>query len=263
MRFIKFISLIFLFFALSCSNETKVAEEIVKQKDTLVAKENAISVASKKDSTIPVSITQSEIPANISFKGNSFYAAYKWYDKTGNNILVLSTSSLSTNNKEIGETENTMELFARLINLKDLGKPTIVWDMYDAEKKCIFDITCEFVDHNVTDLDNDSLKEVMIMYKLCCRSDVSPATMKLIMREGKTKYALRGKMVFIIPDIPDSLFADTREIDLTKIPKEELEKTMFRDWGCYENANDFKNAPVFLDYAKQFWRDHSFENASD
>lgn len=263
MSFIKYPFFVFLFFALSCSNESKVADEIVKQRDTLAAKENAIFVAPKKDSTIPVSITQNEIPSTISFKGNSFYAAYKWYDKTGNNILVLSTSSLSTNNKEIGETENTMELFARLINLKDPDKPTIVWDMYDAEKKCIFDITCEFVDHNVTDLDNDSLKEVMIMYKLCCRSDVSPATMKLIMREGKTKYALRGKMVFIIPDIPDSLFADTREIDLTKIPKEELEKTMLRDWGCYDNANDFKNAPLFLDYAKQFWRDHSVENAKD
>lgn len=263
MCFIKFISFIFLFFALSCSNETEVADEIVKQKDTVDTQESVASVITKKDSTIPVSITQNEIPANISFKGTSFYTAYKWYDKTGNNIMVLSTSSVSANNKEIGETENTIELFARLINLKDPNKPAIVWDMYDAEKKCIFDITCEFVDYNVTDLDNDSVKEVMIMYKLCCRSDVSPATMKLIMREGKTKYALRGKMVFIIPDIPDSLFADTREIDLTKISKEEMEKTMFRDWGCYENANDFKNAPVFLDYAKQFWRDHSVENAKD
>ncbi|MBL7922060.1 MAG: hypothetical protein JNJ40_17225 [Bacteroidia bacterium] len=263
MHIIKFTSLIFLIFALSCSNETKVADEIVKQRDTLGVKENATSAAVQKDSTIPVSLSQSELPFYISYKGNNFYAAYKWFDKTGNNILVLSTSSASVNNKEIGETENSIELFARLINLKDPNKPAIVWDMYDAEKKCIFDITCEFVDHNVTDLDNDSVKEIMIMYKLCCRSDVSPATMKLIMREGKTKYALRGKMVFIIPDIPDSLFADTREIDLTKISKEELEKTMFRDWGCYENANDFKNAPVFLDYAKQFWRDHSVENAKD
>lgn len=261
-HFIKHIIFILLIFAFSFCSDTKIADEAVQQKDTLTAPTQTESVVPAKDPSVPVLISQSELPSYISFKG-SFYSAYKWVDKTGQNLLVLSTSSLSTDNKDIGETENTIELFARLINLKDPNKPAIVWDMYDAEKKCVFDITCEFVDHNVTDLDNDSVKEIMIMYKLCCRSDVSPATMKLIMHEGKTKYALRGKMVFIIPDIPDTLFGETREIDLTKISKEELEKTMFRDWGCYENANDFKNAPVFLDYAKQFWRDHSVENAKD
>jgi len=261
MQFIKYPLFIFLFFAFSFCNDTKVADEAVKQKDTLVAPVDSTATITVKDPSIPVSLSQSEIPSYISFNG-SFYSAYKWVDKTGQNLLVLSTNSLSADNKEIGETENTMELFARLFNLSG-SKPAVVWDLYDAQKKCIFDITCEFINCNVTDLDNDSLKEVLVMYKLCCRSDVSPATMKLIMREGKTKYALRGKMVFIIPDIPDTLFADTREIDLTKISKQEMEKTMFRDWGCYENANDFKNAPLFLDYAKQFWRDHSIENARD
>lgn len=262
MRCIKYTLLIFFGFAFSFCNDTKVVDEPVKQKDTIMANASSGPVVTSKDSIIPVSITQIDIPSYISFKGN-FYSGYKWVDKTGQNLLVLSTNSLTADNKEIGEQENTIELFARLFNLSG-PKPALVWDMYDAEKKCIFDITCEFIDHNVTDLDNDSIKEVLVMYKLCCRSDVSPATMKLIMHEGKTKYALRGKMVFIIPDIPDTLFADTREIDLSKISKEEFEKTMFRDWGCYENAKDFKNAPpAFLDYAKQFWRDHSVENAKD
>lgn len=262
MRYIKYPLFIFLIFAFSFCSDPKTADESEKQKDTLAVNTNSVSSVPVKDSTIPVSITQGDIPSYISFKGN-FYSGYKWMDKTGQNLLILSTNSLTTDNKEIGEQENTMELFARLYNLSG-PKPSVVWDLYDAEKKCIFDITCEFINCNVSDLDNDSLKEVLVMYKLSCRSDVSPATMKLIMREGKTKYALRGKMVFIIPDIPDTLFAETREIDLSKISKEELANKMFRDWGCYENANDFKNAPpAFLEYAKQFWRDHSIENAQD
>ncbi len=254
MRYIKYLLFIFLSFVFSFCNESEIADELIKQNKTIVVNTDSGAVVLAKDPAIPVAIMQSNLPLNVSFKGNSFYSAYQWEDKTGRNILVLSTSSLSANNKEIGETENTGELFARLININDPQKPIVVWDMYDAQKKCIFDLTCDFVTSEITDLDKDSVKEIFIMYKLSCRSDVSPANIKLILHEGKQKYALRGKMIFIIRDIPDTLFPETREVDLSKISKEELETTMFRDWGCYDNANDFKTAPpVFLEYAKELW----------
>ena len=42
------------------------------------------------------------------------------------------------------------------------------------------------------DLDADGVAEVTFQYTLQCTSDLSPATRKLILREGKDKYAIRG-----------------------------------------------------------------------
>ena len=52
---------------------------------------------------------------------------------------------------------------------------------------------CEFIKNAavVTDLDQDGIAETTVQYKLACRSDVSPALMKLVMHEGETKYAHR------------------------------------------------------------------------
>lgn len=261
MRFINYFFGFLLLFALSFCSDSKIVDTTENKSDSTVINKEPAKKNILEDSLVPISLSQNDLPANVSFKGTSFYSAYKWYDKSGWNLLVLSTSTTSAKNKEIDEFENSAELFARQYNLKDPAKPVVAWDMYDAELKCIFDITCAFIDTEITDLDSNGTKETFIAYKTSCRSDVSPAIMKVIMHEGKKKYALRGKMIFIIPDIPDTSFPAAREIDLTKISKEDMEKTMYRDWGCYENANDFKAAPpVFLNFAKQFWRDNSFEN---
>lgn len=262
MHYIKHLLFILLLFILASCSNSKSSDAVENKKDsTVINNSPAIKNKSAKDSLTAVSLLQNDLPATISFKGNSFYSAYKWYDKTGWNLLVLSTSTTSAKNKEIEEVENSAELFARQYNLKDPAKPVVTWDMYDAELRCIFDITCAFINIATTDLDSNGIKETFIAYKTSCRSDVSPATMKLIMHEGKKKYALRGKMIFTMPDVSDTLFPDTREIDLSKISKAEIEKTIYRDWGCFDNANDFKTAPPkFLEFAKQFWRDNSFEN---
>ncbi len=44
----------------------------------------------------------------------------------------------------------------------------------------------------VTDVDADGVAEIAFLCKLSCRSDVSPARLKLIMYEGAQKYAIRG-----------------------------------------------------------------------
>jgi hypothetical protein len=45
----------------------------------------------------------------------------------------------------------------------------------------------------VTDLDHDGLAEITFGYELACRSDVSPATYKLLVIENGAKYILRGQ----------------------------------------------------------------------
>lgn len=70
-----------------------------------------------------------------------------------------------------------------------------VWKAKDFVQRCEFDLELSMLDDSieVTDLDNDSIAEISFLYKLGCRSDVSPLEMKLLMYEGTKKYALRGE----------------------------------------------------------------------
>lgn len=71
----------------------------------------------------------------------------------------------------------------------------LVWEAKDFVDDCEFDLTVAFVDASIaiTDLDGDGRAEISFLYQLACRSDVSPLTLKLLMYEGTTKYALRGQ----------------------------------------------------------------------
>lgn len=76
------------------------------------------------------------------------------------------------------------------------GEPVLLWKMQDSQPGCDdnMSLDADFVENalQVTDLDNNGTSEVWLMYRLRCAGDVSPAVMKLIMHEGKNKYALRG-----------------------------------------------------------------------
>ncbi|MFO1494418.1 MAG: hypothetical protein U1F26_07150 [Lysobacterales bacterium] len=68
------------------------------------------------------------------------------------------------------------------------------WVIQDRVDDCPFDLTASFTDPAVfaSDADQDGKVEIWVAYRLACRSDVSPATLKLIGYEGQQKYALRG-----------------------------------------------------------------------
>ncbi|MCX7877980.1 MAG: hypothetical protein N2510_04975, partial [Ignavibacteria bacterium] len=80
----------------------------------------------------------------------------------------------------------------------------------------------------ITDVDNNGTGESTFLYRISCRGDVSPEGLKLIMHEGKNKYAIRGNMLL--------------EFNGEKLGGE----------GNPDNA--FKNAPeVFLEHAQEMW----------
>lgn len=226
---------------------------------TTVETEN--KTVTKKDSTIPASIPGHEVPNDCNFKGD-FKEAWTWYDLNGKNILVLSSRSESHKEEGIGEEVNTSELFAKHYIWKGKeSKAVLLWELYDLEKECIFDLTAEFLFSPVfTDLDNDQIKESFLVYKLACRSDVSPARMKIVAHENKDKYALRG--IMYIPMIqqgdPDTTDYSNWEPDLSKLDIREDNYVGY--WGRYENANDFASAPpAYMEYAKQLWLENFIE----
>lgn len=105
-----------------------------------------------------------------------------------------------------------------------------VWKAKDFVNRCEFDLELEMLDDSieVTDLDNDGLAEISFLYKLGCRSDVSPLDVKLLMYEGTTKYALRG---------------------------ESYERVGETEYAGGAFKPDFNGAPpAFLEFAKAKWK---------
>lgn len=75
------------------------------------------------------------------------------------------------------------------------NKANQTWKVYDYISDCPVEIAAYFVKNtfNVTDLNKNGIAEVLLMYKTTCHGDVSPLQMKVIMYEGKEKYAMSGE----------------------------------------------------------------------
>ena len=121
--------------------------------------------------------------------------AVRWRDRLGEHTLLLDESGAYAPEDPDNEMEDAKDasVFAYEY-LEAGGKTTRVWKLEDHQRGCAFDLWAAFVPGSVTitDLDNDGEAEVTFQYTLQCTSDVSPATRKLILREGKDKYAIRG-----------------------------------------------------------------------
>ena len=114
----------------------------------------------------------------------------RFTDKAGEHVVRF---VLSAEKKRPGEGDS-IERSRELTVTHAVGKKE-VWRAKDFVSKCEFDLTLDVIEGSirVTDLDDDGEPEVSFLYRTACRSDVSPLTVKLLMYEGATKYALRGE----------------------------------------------------------------------
>lgn len=173
-------------------------------------------------------LSKSEIPKNIKVNGN-FESAITWKEKNGEFLVILTESG----NIEVPKSEEGLmkaELHAYCFQ-KNQHAYAQKWMVYDFEKPCPFDLDVRFLKNTlqITDLDQNGIAEIWLTYKLSCRSDVSPAQMKIIMYEGKKKYAMRGQ---------------------TKINLTETEKL----GGEFKFDNAFLNGQsIFRNFAKNIW----------
>ncbi|HKO81929.1 MAG TPA: hypothetical protein VJU78_16095 [Chitinophagaceae bacterium] len=200
-------------------------------------------------------ITIDQIPETIKFRGK-LIEAWKWKDNLGDNILITSAVPSYKAKSFTGEEEAySTELHAFHFVKKDTTYK-LLWKISDGVKGCPFDITAEFIKDaiKISDLDKNGIAETTIQYKLACRSDATPAQMKLIMHEDTIKYALRGsmwlavseEMKFNVTDQNVNLetWKDYRGTD------DEWEKL----YGRYQSEKDFLPAPVsFLNFARHQW----------
>lgn len=205
----------------------------------------------------PVKGTATDVPATIRLKG-AVQEVWKWKDNLGENLLIT-TIVMPYEDKKVSETYGeegkSAELYAFHYVKKEDGQYRQVWMITDAEKGCPFDLTCEFLKNaiSITDLDADGLAETTVQYKLACRSDVSPALMKLIMHEGETKYALRGMMWYGAPDEKFDVTEQNANLENLAGYKK-TEEEYYKTWGRYESEKEFAGAPAeFITHARSRW----------
>jgi hypothetical protein len=183
---------------------------------------------------------KNNLPKEIVYNG-TIVTGKHWKDNNGENITIICTTKEKVSKDEYSESVLTKEIYA--YNYVNSGKGFVqYWKMYDFVKECPFDISIDYVENSLslTDIDKNGIAEVTYMYTNDCRSDVSPAGLKLMMYESKTKYALRG---------------------MTRIDIEEKDGIAgIHEGGTYETDKSFNSAPPgFLDYAKSHWKKYMTE----
>lgn len=191
-------------------------------------------------------IDSTQFPAGIRYEG-FIKNAVRWTDKSGDNIVVTTETGIYTSPKFEHESEygSDAELFAyHYIVSNNEAKQT--WKVYDFISDCPVDIAAFFVKNSfeITDLNKNGIAEIWIMYKTVCHGDVSPSDMKIIMYEGKKKFAMRGENK-VATGIDDD------------------GKTLYYG-GKYKFDQNFKNAPqVFKDFAKNLWNNNLIDTPEE
>ncbi|HEX2630673.1 MAG TPA: hypothetical protein VHM26_16770 [Chitinophagaceae bacterium] len=221
--------------------------------------EHAALVATTIEAT---KVDAAQVPATLKFRGKP-YEVWQWKDSLGDNLLVATLVEAYNDKQknEYDEEGQTAELHAFHYVKKDADYK-LLWKISDAEKACPFDITCGFIKNGitVTDLDKDGIAETTVPYKLACRSDVSPADMKIVMHEDTAKYALRGLM-WVRASESDLFTITDDNANLESLPKKKDEyDQLMQSFGRYQNEKEFATAPpAFLKYAKDQWMKHVIE----
>jgi hypothetical protein len=198
--------------------------------------ENAKAIE-PEDETLPITdIDSSQFPKALKYEG-FIKNAVRWKDKSGDNIVVITETGSYRSKKFLHEYDQSgdAELFGYHFLIEN-NQAIQTWKVYDYIDDCPVDIVASFVKNSfkITDLDHNGIAEIWLMYKTVCHGDVSPCEMKIIMYEGKQKFAMRGESKVQI-GIDDN-----------------GEKTF--EGGNYKLDEAFEKGPkVFKDFALSLW----------
>ena len=167
------------------------------------------------------------LPKAIKVKGSQILQVWTWeeYDLIGTGYAVFSQTETLKGGRVTGR-----KIFVQLFTGKG-DKQKELRMINDGVTGCEYDVVAKFIDGSVsvTDEDADGTNELTFAYDVACTSDVSPATRKLLVLEGKDKHALRG-----------TSRVDAGGGDVL---------------GGEYQADGFKKAPAIKALAEQRWKD--------
>lgn len=133
-------------------------------------------------------------PAYLARQGiptaGSFVRALRVVDTAGEHVLVLSRKTATA----AGRTER-IELFAAYHTRRSSSAWNQEWTIRDMAVCPELDIGADFflADVALSDIDKDGIIEVAVPYYLQCAGGVEPRTVKIVLREGANKLAIRGE----------------------------------------------------------------------
>ena len=172
------------------------------------------------------------LPEGIKFIGK-IKAAVRWNDKVGDHIVITTETGETPSKSAPSENFKDAELYAYHY-LVGKDSTYLTWKVYDFVKECPLELEARFIKNTfqVTDLNNDGVAEVWLMYKTVCHIDVSPCEMKIIMYQGQQKFVMKG-------------------LNKVKVTANEF------FGGDYTFDKAFTDGPsVFRDFAKKLWDDN-------
>lgn len=206
----------------------------------------------------PKRLTARQVPTELKLPGK-LLEAWQWQDANGDNVLLISRTPVQpeAKPKALDEEWHT-ELYARQFIYRN-GHYQELWRLYDANRYCWGDIELGPLAKatTITDLDSNGVSETTLVYKISCRTDVSPAQMKLVMHEGTKKYALRGSMIQLLnyPTAAEKQRQRNKPLCCTTKAPAMTPNQYYPGEGMYETEQEFAAAPpAFLAYARQQWQ---------
>ncbi len=115
--------------------------------------------------------------------------ALQFEDKNGKNYLVATT--LQNRSDEWASKAILVQHYIEKSN----KKLVLIRQITDNEDHCELDNDLQFMTESlrITDLDKNNYAEITFLYKVGCRSDVSPIGLKLMVIENGNKAGVRGK----------------------------------------------------------------------
>jgi hypothetical protein len=199
---------------------------------------NVFDRANSKGAFKIKNIGYDEIPKYLEFRGGVVNAV-QWKDAMVENILIQTVTGVFGWKNYYDDTEFEVEakqeIFAYLF-IKPHGekKFKLGWRVYDFVTCWGVDMDAQFIPYatTITDLDNDGISEIAMPYENSCRGDISPGTMKIIMYEGNTKYALRGETQMLCSQMGryDSNYEPSENL----VNKESFLSFLTRRWKMFE-----------------------------
>lgn len=133
---------------------------------------------------------------HIGYSG-TLVGAKRVEDREGEHLLVLSRKASRSQMENSDRDDDYLELAATYYGRKD-GRWLTEWTVRDHVDCPILDRAAEFFPAavRISDLNHDGRSEVTIPYRLFCSGGVDFSTVKVILREGATKLAIRGELEF-------------------------------------------------------------------
>lgn len=165
----------------------------------------AASLACMTSQAAPVAVKSAPADADF-FTSASFHPpvglvdARQVQDVDGRHILVLSRTLGPSREQPKAGPEGRIDLRVTYYDERPFGWRE-AWTIKDSVDCPDLDMEGKFLAKGVTvtDLDRNGVAEVTVPYMTFCGGGVDPGVLKIIMRQGETKFALRGENEILIP----------------------------------------------------------------